>query len=408
LLVRADEVAALDGFDPALGDRWADVDYCLRAVQRAGGGFVVAPRAWVTHHGRTTGDALADDEGHDQQVFWSRWRGRLPAAEDDSPPDLDHDPLPPPSRAAAGPALRWGLRIASTPGSWGDTWGDTFFARALADALRALGQDVVTHRHGAHDTAVGDLDDVVLVIRGLVPVLPRPGKLNLLWVISHPDEVTDAELQGFDLVLAASEGWAEAARRRTHRPVRTLHQALDLDTLPDSDVPLGPGTVPVFVGSNNPPFRERTAVERAAEAGIGLALHGHGWSGTKAESCVVTDHVPPYDVPTLYRRHGLVLADHWPDMATNGFVANRVFEAVAAGARVVSDPVTGIEDLFGGAVQVYHSVDELRLLCSPAGRDPWPSDAEMGEIAARTREEHSFRRRAEILLEAAVSLRDAR
>jgi hypothetical protein len=32
----------------------------------------------------------------------------------------------------------------------------------------------------------------------------------------------------------------------------------------------------------------------------------------------------------------------------------------------------------------------------------------MGEIAARTREEHSFRRRAEILLEAAVSLRDAR
>ena len=140
----------------------------------------------------------------------------------------------------------------------------------------------------------------------------------------------------------------------------------------------------------------------AVEADIGLAVHGHGWSGTPAGPLVVGTAVANADLPTLYRAHGLVLADHWPDMAANGFVANRVFDAVAAGARVVSDDVTGIEDLFGGAVRVYRSVADLRELCGPAGRERFPADDELARISERVRAEHSFDRRAEELLAAAL------
>jgi spore maturation protein CgeB len=89
-------------------------------------------------------------------------------------------------------------------------------------------------------------------------------------------------------------------------------------------------------------------------------------------------------------------------MAANGFIANRVFDAVAAGALVVSDDVTGIEEAFEGAVRVYRSVEDLRHLCSPAGRDLFPSDEELSAIAARVAKEHSFDQRAGTLLESAV------
>lgn len=425
LAVRAEEFATLDGFDPAFVGGMEDVDYCLRAARRYGGGYVVEPGAWVTRH-ETRRQERAEHRARDRQLFLRRWETDLPRADDDRYRDLGFDLLPsdgqdgdpaappvvvrrPPSVSGDGtPRLRWGIKLPSTPGSWGDIWGDTYFADALARALRQQGQDVVTYRWGSHHTTASRLDDVVLGIRGLEVIEPIPGKVNMLWVISHPEQVRPEELAGFDLVFAASAPWAAAMSVRSGREVLPLHQAVDTDLLPAPGVPLGDGRVPVFVGGSNPPVRNRTSIHAAATAGVGLVVHGHGWEGSPVAPLVASTNVPPGRVPTVYREHGLVLADHWPDMAANGFVANRVFEAVAAGARVVSDPVVGIEELFEGAAQVYRSLDELRALCSPAGRARWPSDDELERIARRCAGAHSFERRASEFLAAAVrALRSA-
>ena len=430
LAVRAEEFAALDGFDPVFVAGMEDVDYCLRAIRRYGGGYVVEPRAWVTHHESRRKDRAEHgdrDRDRDRQLFLRRWETDLPESDEDRYHDLGFDLVPsddpdddptarpvlvrqPPSVSGdVPPRLRWGIKLPSTPGSWGDIWGDTYFADALARALRQQGQDVVTYRWGSHHTAASHLDDVVLGIRGLQVIDPIPGKVNMLWIISHPEQVRPEELDGFDVVFAASAPWAEAMSARSGREVLPLHQAVDTDLLPARDVPLGDGRVPVFVGGSNPPVRNRTSIHAAAAAGIGLVVHGHGWEGSPVAPLVASTNVPPARVPTVYREHGLVLADHWPDMAANGFVANRVFEAVAAGARVVSDPVVGIEELFEGAVQVYRSLDDLRALCSPAGREQWPSDDKLERIAQRCAEAHSFERRASEFLEVAVrALRTAR
>jgi O-antigen biosynthesis protein len=105
----------------------------------------------------------------------------------------------------------------------------------------------------------------------------------------------------------------------------------------------------------------------------------------------------------MYRSAGVVLNDHWPDMAHNGFLSNRLFDAVAAGARVVSDDAVGIKEVFGESVAVYQTPSELAELCSGANRDAWGSQDEISKRANQIGIEHSFDQRAKVLVQAALS-----
>lgn len=261
-----------------------------------------------------------------------------------APPCTRLPDLPAPTSRAEG-SRRWSLRLPSPPGAKGDRWGDTHFAAALARSLRRLGEDVVTRRRGAHDSGSVELDDVNLALRGLHSIQATPGAVNVLWVISHPDDVDPAELEGYDVVCAASVPWSERLSARTGRDVVPLLQASEFEAPTGVDAS---DPAVVFVG-NVDARRDRPMVHRALEAGVPLAVYGAGWHGLP-EGVWRGEYVDNALLPQLYRRHGIVLADHWPDMAAEGFVANRVFDAVASGARVVSDEVVGLRDLFDDSV----------------------------------------------------------
>ena len=91
-------------------------------------------------------------------------------------------------------------------------------------------------------------------------------------------------------------------------------------------------------------------------------------------------------------------------MARLGFLSNRLFDAVACGTRVVTDPVSGVSEVFGPAVQVYESVDDLKALLDPHS-DRWPSDDELVKTAAHIAEHHSFTARARTLLADVLDVR---
>ena len=58
LVMRAVDLATLEGFDPHYVNGMEDVDLCLRAVELRPGGFRVEPRSYVTHlEGKTPGRA---------------------------------------------------------------------------------------------------------------------------------------------------------------------------------------------------------------------------------------------------------------------------------------------------------------------------------------------------------------
>ena len=69
--------------------------------------------------------------------------------------------------------------------------------------------------------AVAALALVLLVLRGLDRVTPRPGMLNVEWIISHPDMIAPEEAAGFDAVYAASTSWARrsASASAVARPI---------------------------------------------------------------------------------------------------------------------------------------------------------------------------------------------
>jgi len=398
--IRAEDFRALGGLDEAL-DALAEVDLSLRA-RAVGLGvpvLVVDARATVA----------ADDRGNPVEA------GELLARRYPEPPPGSAECLaaagftatsdglrPTGSTSGAVPSLRWAIDIAATPGRWGAHWGDRHFATSLARSLRRLGQQVAVDHRGAGERPTRAFDDVILTLRGLYPVPPTPGAINLLWVISHPEDVTADELQGYDRVFAAGPAWAERQSRAWGVAVQPLLQCTDTELFHPGRAEPGSGPSVLFVGNTR--HSSRPVVDAALQAGAELSLYGTGWEETPAAGRVVAQTVPNDQLGVLYAGAGVVLNDHWADMRDLGFVSNRLFDAVACGARVLSDPVAGLDDLFGGSVQVFTGAGDVsRLLAAPD--EYWPGPDERRRNADRVRSEHSFDHRAEQLLAAALSVR---
>lgn len=296
------------------------------------------------------------------------------------------------------PRLRWALRIAAPAFPTGGTWGDTHFARSLARGLESLGQEVVIDHHEVQTRPTAYLDDVTLVVRGLDRVEPITGGVSMLWIISHPDQVSRAEAATFDRVFAASTLWSEQVSARWGLRVDPLLQCTDPDVFRPTEGPRRSDVV--FVGKSR--GVARPAVVYPVRAGIPLRVFGGEWDGILPEGYVEAEYVENSRLGDLYGRAGAVLNDHWADMRDQGFISNRLFDVVAAGGRVLSDDVKGIHDVFGDSVVTYASPIELVELLRRGTDSLFPSEDELLDHAARIARDHSFRARARVLLDAAI------
>lgn len=297
------------------------------------------------------------------------------------------------------PRLRWAVDIAAPAAQRGDRWGDTYFARSLADALERRGQHVAIDRRDARGRDSRDHDDVLLVLRGLDRVTPRPGLLNVEWIISHPDMITSDEVAAFDLVYAASTSWSERMTREWGTRIRPLLQCTDTRWFhPDRAEP-DTGPALLFVGNSRGVYRY--AVRSALAIGADLTLHGNDWTEFVERDQIASGGVDNREVGVLYASAGVVLNDHHLDMRRDSFASNRLFDAAACGARILSDRIDGLEETFSGLVLPFDNEHELARLASPP-YDAFPDNATRREIAMQVIAEHSFDKRAETLVDDAV------
>lgn len=296
------------------------------------------------------------------------------------------------------PRLRWAIVTAAPAGPDGAGWGDTHFAESLAGALRALGQEALVLPRGPRDERARSLEDVQLVLRGLDRVQPDPGVLSMVWVISHPDQVTKSELSEFDRAFAASITWSRRMTRQWGVPIEPLLQCTD----PERFRPSGAkrGTEAVFVGKSR--GIPRPVVMEAHRSGVDFALYGGEWEGILPDGVVRAEYVPNTELSTLYESASIVLNDHWADMRRDGFISNRVFDAVAAGGRVLSDEVEGMHEIFGGAVRTFRHTHEIGNLLKGSHDALFGTEEEVSQVSEMVREEHSFLARARVLLDAAL------
>lgn len=293
------------------------------------------------------------------------------------------------------PSLRWAIKTPAPAGTAGQSWGETHFARGLAAALRRLGQDVVIDSFDARNRSTTSLDDVALVLRGPRRMDPPKAGQSILWVISHPDEIAADEITQFNHVFAASTTWALKASHQFAIDVKPLLQCTDATIFRPVGAERGQGAV--FVGTAR--GIARPVVVEPIRVGIPVQVYGPDWIGYIPAASIVADHVANVDLPALYEGANVVLNDHWPAMREAGFISNRAYDAVAAGGRVISDSVEGMDQIFGGAVRTFASIPELLELLRGDIDSLFPSEETLAEIAATVRERDSFDARAKALLD---------
>ncbi|WP_244932243.1 glycosyltransferase [Nocardioides sp. W7] len=429
LALRTADALALEGFDPVFTNGMEDVDLCRRLGRLRPGHFRVLSAAPVVHHESRTPGRFDRYEAN-RAAYLDRW------SDVDEPGDdarlwgavgfdvVRHRSHPTPSRrrrltvpepvlVRTAPAtsrprpLRWAIKNAAPAGAVGELWGDTHFAAAIARALRDLGHQVVVDRRPEFDRATSTHDDVALVLRGLAPFSPAPEQVSLLWVISHPDEVTRHEARQHDCVLAASTAWAERRSRDWALPVQPLLQATDPALFhPDLARP-DTGDPVLFVGSSRRQYRP--VVRDAVEAGLPITVYGRQWEEILPPGLVRAEFLDNAALGAAYRGAGVVLNDHWEDMRREGFVSNRIFDAVSSGARLVTDDVRGLDGLFGPSVQVYRDQADLARLVGLADPDPvFGDDGTRRAAAAAVHRDHSFAARAAQLVDLAQAARHRR
>ncbi|HEV7773590.1 MAG TPA: glycosyltransferase [Conexibacter sp.] len=303
------------------------------------------------------------------------------------------------------------VSIQICPQRWdgAERWGDTHFARALADELERRGHDARIEVLAEWDASDRPPADVTIHLRGLWPYVPRrdPGydELSVLWNISHPDLLTIAECDAFDLVATPSARHAERLARHTSTPVAVVEQATDPVVFFPEHNPAHEREL-VFVGNSRGIMRPILAdLLGGREPVRDLAVWGQQWEQFLPASLVAGQHLPNDEVRRAYSSAAIVLNDHWDDMREQGIVSNRIFDALACGAIVVSDHLPELEARFRDAVVTYRTREELHATIAELLADP----AQRAERAAAGRAQvlaaHTFRHRVDALLASIAPLK---
>ncbi len=233
--------------------------------------------------------------------------------------------------------------------------GDAMLAASLCRRLAGLGHTALLEQRSSAGDPAGACLDAALAIQGWELPDPLPGQLNLVWRISHPDAVSPAELDRYDCVLVASRPEAARLSRVLEAPVEVMPQFTDPEAFfPEPDESVAHELL--FVGNWRGVFRR--VVWDALSAGLEPALYGRGWARL-ASRHARAERVSLDELRRLYSSCGILLADHWDDMRARGFVANRLYDALACEAFVLCDEVEGIDAELGDAVETYRDSTEL-------------------------------------------------
>jgi spore maturation protein CgeB len=252
------------------------------------------------------------------------------------------------------------------------------------------------------DAPEGLAYDIAIHLRGRGSYRPKPGQLNVLWSISHPDDLSGWECDTFDLVAVASPSFAPVLAEQTRTPVIVLEQAVDPEVFHPEPAESHRCDA-VFVG--NARGELRPALDGLLPLpGVDIAVWGRGWppelGGVPTRGFLEAGD----EVRRAFSSATVVLSDHWRDMREQGYISNRVYDALACGTFVISDRVRGLEERFGDAVACYESPEELRELVRRWAAEP--EEARRRAAAARDAilAHDTFDHRAEELLEALATL----
>jgi GT2 family glycosyltransferase len=188
----------VDGFSHGYVYGAEDIDLCLK-LRAAGLGVFCSGRSMAIHHPVSTRRKAPFEEERarklaNRRVLWDRW----------------------------GPQLRreYELDRLGGKGVWPIGFclksADPAASHELEDlrvALERRGHPCLVLTGNRAEDPIGLNYDVAVHVWGSVRYVPRPAQLNILWVVSHSDAVTEIERSRYDRVMmGGAEELVEAVR----------------------------------------------------------------------------------------------------------------------------------------------------------------------------------------------------
>ena len=278
-------------------------------------------------------------------------------------------------------------------------WGDYHFANSLRKSFEKIGMRAsVDCQDSWYDRP--DDEDVTIVLRGRHRYKTDPAKLNIMWLISHPDRIPFDEYADYDHVGVASDIYCAELRSRGVSQAAPLHQATDAELF-GADFPPERKQACLFVGNSRREYR--TMVHWCLERHLPLELYGGGWEDVAPDELVRAQNIPNAELPGYYAGHLLLLNDHWDSMRDNGFLSNRLFDGSAAGAPILTDRVLGLSEIFGDTIATASTVEEFEAQVRDALANPDAWIARAAEARAIVLGGHTFDHRARELAKVIAS-----
>lgn len=272
------------------------------------------------------------------------------------------------------------------------SWGDYHMAVSLKKQLEALGYHVLLQVYSEWDNDEGRRCDAVIVFRGLKKYKPTPNQINLLWNISHPDDVSLEEYDQYDKVFIASEYWARKISNQIDTPVDLMFQCTD----PDIFKPFKNEERKkyhhqlLFVGNSRGVYRK--ILRDLLPTPFDLAVYGKQWKKIIPSKYIKSKYIKNNQLYKYYASADILLNDHWQDMREKGFASNRLYDGLSSGAFIITDKVKGMGDL-ERYVQTYETKEELENLLERFLND---SDLRLNSMENRKQfiGKHTFNERA--------------
>lgn len=176
-------------------------------------------------------------------------------------------------------------------------------------------------------------------------------------LVYNTDAYLNDELQYFDLIATPAKALLPELRKQGHRAVFVPQFTNPEKFKPSFNERMQSDLL--FVGS---PWYERTSVMYAVEYGYNLSVYGLNWKDKIPARYIKGSYINNNELARYYSSAKIVLSDHADDLAKLGLVTNRLYDASAAGAFIISEYSPYIEKIFGDSIPMYKSKEEFKKL----------------------------------------------
>lgn len=402
MMVRRSEFLAAGGFDEGYRYGYEDIDLAMRLREQTGKTAVCRLDATAVHNRSATREqkiALSrtdrrrvEDEAvalANRDRFLQRFARRLPRAVLEG--------LVAGEDSWRETPLRVTFAVERTDIS--DAHGDDLAAHKLGCSLRdAFGWEVMFAGAGQYDLAGTD----VLISASPAYDLGRvrnanPGMIAAAWMREQLDAwLEQGELDRYPVLMTS---WPEASRAimaRAGRGAAVLPVVTNLDLFsrgrPRPEYACDVCVVGDAHGEIGP------ALEALAAPGLPFTVSawGAGWDQTPLAR-FARGRARYLDLPDIYASARVVVDARRSSGAERDALNPEVFDALAAGALVLTDCSGDAEEQFGGALPTFSGPDELITLIVAALADSEATAERLGQLRAVVCARHSTEHRARVV-----------